>query len=208
MKSQIISTLTGIVVGTGATLGLLTFTGTTDLQEIQTLVQEYTGDMSNAHANLYSEYNVQVDKANAEIGDYKAALEQANKNILALSKAYTGEVSAKGDLQERYDDLESDLIWTQGQLQDKKDEIETLEQDLSDIKAQVETTKAQVDADVAKLVEEANAEIRKANEEVASTKQAVQGYIDNAEKPHMASKEVDTSGTPVVEKLPEGVTAE
>lgn len=177
MKSQILSSLAGIVIGTGATLGLATFTGTSDLDSIKNLFDSYNYDVEADMGEVVSHYSVTVDNANAEIGEYKEALEQANGNIDKLINAYMS-------LQDEYELLESDLIWTQGQLNDKKDEVSdledevtALEQDLSDIKAQVETTKTQVDSDVAKLVEEANAQIEKANEEVAETNEYINGKI-------------------------------
>lgn len=158
MKSQLISSMASFVLGTGATLvALSSWLGTSDLQAIKSSVEQYTIKADEQVSALLSEYNVTVNNANAEIGEYKQALQQANDNISQLITAY----------------------------EDKVDEMEqaqaSAEQDLADLQAELDNLYARMDSqyetDMNAIIEQANAEINQANQEVADTKEQVQTII-------------------------------
>jgi DNA repair exonuclease SbcCD ATPase subunit len=78
-----------MVTGGGIVLAsLLAWTGAEDLEAIKTAVNNSTQQSNLFVGDLSTEYLVEVNKANAEIGEYKDALEQANSNITTLITAY------------------------------------------------------------------------------------------------------------------------
>ena len=111
MKSQLISAMKSFVLGGGtgvavALAGLSMWTGTTDLQAIKDSVQQYTERADGQVSSFLAEYNVTVDNANAEIGEYKDALAQANSNISQLITAYETKVT---ELENANQQAEQDL---------------------------------------------------------------------------------------------------
>ena len=162
MKTQILNTLGSFTLGTGVALvGLLSWTGTTDLQAIKDSVQEFEMKASMESSALVEQYSVTVDNANAEIGAYQDALAQANDNISTLVGAY----------QQAEQDHQAELE----QLQQQAD------QDLADLQAELDNMLARLDSqyetDMNAIIEQANAEIDKANQEVAQTKDEVENTI-------------------------------
>ena len=158
MKSQLISSMSSFLLGTGASIiGIMAWTGSTDLQEIRTSVQSYMVEVEQQASALATDYQVQVNQANAEIGDYQDALAQANSNINKLISAY----------EEQAFNYELELKGQQSQA----------EQDLADLQQAYDELIARIESDyesnVNYYIEQANAQIQLANEEVAQTKEKV-----------------------------------
>ena len=172
MKTQIISSMGSFILGTGATLTVLSsWLGTSDLQTIKDSVQSYVMESEQQASALLTEYNVTVDQANAEIKDYKDALEQANSNIDKLITAYTqAETKYEQDLAE-------------------------LEYALSDMQVRLDQ---QYDSDMNTIIIEANRQIDSANYEVAETKDKVDEIIENSLASDIAQNgerhQLDTTG--------------
>ena len=151
MKTMLVNSMVSFTLGTGASLiGLYSWTGTTDLQEIRQAVEQYTFKEDEQVGALLGEDNVTVSNANAEIGEYKVALQQANDNISQLITAYENKV----------DEME------QAQA--------SAEQDLADLQAELDNLYARMDSqyetDMNEVIEQANAEINQANTEVEQAK--------------------------------------
>ena len=147
MKGQLINSMVSFVLGTGASLvALATWTGTTDLFEIKQAVQQHMSESEQSVSYFAEEYKVVVDQANAEIGDYQKALEQANDNISQLITAY----------EEQQAESEQDLSDLQAELDKMQQRLD--EQYVTDMNA---------------IIEQANEQINYANEEVAETKEQV-----------------------------------
>ena len=156
MKTQLLSSMASFVLGTGVTLAsLLAWTGTSDLESIKNLFDSYNQDVETDMEEVVSHYSVTVDNANAEIGEYQVALQQANDNISQLITAYENKV----------DEME------QAQA--------SAEQDLADLQAELDKLYARMDSqyetDMNEVIEQANAQIQQANQEVAETNE----YINN-----------------------------
>ena len=82
--------LTGATLGTALTFGTInTFNGGDDLATLEQHVSEYQDVANGVVDDLEQQWEVQIDDANAEIGDYQLALEQANSNIVTLKDKAT-----------------------------------------------------------------------------------------------------------------------
>lgn len=165
MKSQLISAMKSFVLGGGtgvavALAGLSMWTGTTDLQAIKDSVQQYTERADGQVSSFLAEYNVTVDNANAEIGEYKDALAQANSNISQLITAYETKVT---ELENANQQAEQDLVDLQMELASMEDRLNEA-----------------YSADMNAVVEAANKQINQANDEVADTKVEVQTIINGS----------------------------
>lgn len=171
MKSQLIANMSSFALGTGATLvALASWLGTADLQEIKDSVSSYVSESEEHASALVEEYNVMVDQANAEIGDYKAALDKANSNISQLIEKYEQDQAQAG---EDISDLQAELEAMQARLDQ------------------------QYESDMNEVVEQANAQINQANEEVAQTKVDVQNILGESQMETIAGSEkseLDMSG--------------
>lgn len=155
MKQMLINSMVSFTLGTGASIiGIMAWTGSTDLQEIRSSVQNYTERADQQVSALLGEYNVTVNSANAEIGAYEQALEKANGNINKLISAY----------------------------EDKVDELAQAEQDLSDLQVELGKMQTRLDSqyeqDMNAIIQQANAQIENANNEVKATKEQVDTIIN------------------------------
>lgn len=147
MKQMLINSMVSFTLGTGASLiGLYSWLGTTDLQTIRTSVQNYMVEVEEHSMALASDYEVSVNSANAEIGEYQEALDKANGNINKLISAYQ---QAEEQHQKELSDLQVEL----GKMQTRLD--------------------SQYEQDMNAIIEQANREINNANIEVAETKEQV-----------------------------------
>ena len=171
MKSQLIANMSSFALGTGATLvALASWLGTADLQEIKDSVSSYVSESEEHASALVEEYNVMVDQANAEIGDYKAALDKANSNISQLIEKYEQDQAQAG---EDISDLQAELEAMQARLDQ------------------------QYASDMNEVIEKANVEINKANEEVAQAKTDVNTIIEGSQVEAIMGSEksvLDTGG--------------
>ena len=182
MKTQLLSSMASFVLGTGATLlALSSWLGTSDLQAIKDSVEQYTVKADEQVSALLSEYNVTVDNANAEIGEYKQALQQANDNISQLIVAY----------EEEQAQAEQDLA--------------DLQAELDSLYARMDS---QYETDMNAIIEQANNEINTANQEVLDTRVEVETIINGSgvsnftiddHKEHM--NQLDTTGDKSVQDI-------
>lgn len=179
MKMQIINSIGSFTLGGGVALvGLLSWTGTTDLQAIKDSVQNYVVQSEDELNTLVSDYQIVVDNANTEISEYQDALAQANDNISTLITKY----------EEQQAQAEQDL--------------EDLQTELDGLYARLDQ---QYEEDMNQVIEEANAEIAKANEEVAQAKEEVNEIIDGSHAEDIISSieniELNTDGDKTVQDI-------
>ena len=182
--------LTGATLGTTLTFGTInTFNGGDDLATLEQHVSEYQDVANGVVDDLEKQWEVQIDSANAEIGDYQLALEQANSNILELKdKALT-----LNDTWTQISNTQKEQI---SQLQqsesDKDEEIASLEQDLVTMESnyneelerlaeEQQATDEENQAKIDELIAQANAEIQKAEDEIARLKGTVVANIEDDE---------------------------
>lgn len=161
MKQMLINSMVSFTLGTGASLiGLYSWLGTSDLQEIKDSVEQYTVKADGQVSALLSEYNVTVNSANTEIEEYQVALEKANGNINKLISAY------------------------QQAEEQHQQELAQAEQDLSDLQVELGEMQTRLDSqyeqDMNAIIEQANGEIEKANQEVLDTRVEVQTIINGS----------------------------
>lgn len=98
------SVLTG---GGIALMGLLAWTGAEDLETIKDSVNQFEQVAEQQVSYLVGEYEVTVESANAEIKDYKEALDKANGNIDKLITAYN---NAEQEHQKELEALENSMV--------------------------------------------------------------------------------------------------
>ena len=181
--------LTGATLGTALTFGTINSFDNSDLAELETHVSEYQDVANGVVDDLEKQWEVQIDSANAEIGDYQLALEQANSNILELKdKALT--------LNDTWTQISNSQKEQISQLQqsesDKDEEIASLEQDLVDMESnyneelerlaeEQQATDEENQAKIDELIAQANAEIQKAEDEIARLKGTVVANIEDDE---------------------------
>ena len=181
--------LTGATLGTALTFGTINSFDNSDLAELETHVSEYQDVANGVVDDLEKQWEVQIDSANAEIGDYQLALEQANSNILELKdKALT-----LNDTWTQISNTQKEQI---SQLQqsesDKDEEIASLEQDLVTMESnyneelerlaeEQQATDEENQAKIDELIAQANAEIQKAEDEIARLKGTVVANIEDDE---------------------------
>lgn len=172
MKAQLLQAMKGFVLGSTLTTGitLLTFTGTENLESIKTLVQNHMTD-TEQQVSLFmqKDYQVQVDNANAEIGEYKVALEKANGNIDKLITAYNNaETKHQEDLAQKETSHQQAL---EQALAQKETEHQA---ELTELQTELDNMKQNVDKQYKDTVDTLNGEIQKANEQVAETKRYIE----------------------------------
>ena len=181
--------LTGATLGTALTFGTINTFDNSDLTTLEQHVSEYQDVANGVVDDLEKQWEIQIDSANAEIGDYQLALEQANSNIVELKdKALT--------LNDTWTQISNSQKEQISQLQqsesDKDEEIASLEQDLvtmeSNYNAELErlaeeqqATDEENQAKIDELVAQANAEIQKAEDEIARLKGTVVANIEDDE---------------------------
>ena len=181
--------LTGATLGTALTFGTINSFDNSDLAELETHVSEYQDVANGVVDDLEKQWEVQIDSANAEIGDYQLALEQANSNILELKdKALT-----LNDTWTQISNTQKEQI---SQLQqsesDKDEEIASLEQDLVDMESnyneelerlaeEQQATDEENQAKIDELIAQANAEIQKAEDEIEELKSKIATNIEDDE---------------------------
>lgn len=200
MKSQIISSMTSFVLGTGATLvALASWTGTTNLQAIKQAVVQLDSQAEGQALAYIDNYKVTVDNANAEIGEYKVALQQANDNITDLITAYN---NAETEHQTEVNALQTQLGNANTKYETDMKELQTK---LADMESRLDS---QYETDMNKVIEQANAQINKANEEVGETKEYVDTVLENSRtnglvKDRIADtgKVLDTTGDKSVQDI-------
>lgn len=182
--------LTGATLGTALTFGTInTFNGGDDLATLEQHVSEYQDVANGVVDDLEQQWEVQIDDANAEIGDYQLALEQANSNILELK-------DKASELNSAWTQISNSQKATISQLQqsesDKDKEIADLEQDLVDMESnyneelerlakEQQATDEENQAKIDELVAQANAEIKKAEDEIKRLKGTVVANIEDDE---------------------------
>ena len=168
MKSQIITSMGSFILGTGATLvALASWTGTTDLDAIRQQFSIFESSAETQVNEAVSHYQVTVENANAEIGEYKVALQQANDNIDTLINAYMSK--------------EQELTNKQTELENANKQAE---QDLADLQAELDILYSRMDsqyeADMNDIIEQANAQINQANTEVGETRVDIETSVENS----------------------------
>ena len=182
--------LTGATLGTALTFGTInTFNGGDDLATLEQHVSEYQDVANGVVDDLEKQWEVQIDDANAEIGDYQLALEQANSNILELKDKAT-------TLNDTWTQISNKQKQQISQLQqsesDKDKEIADLEQDLVDMESnyneelerlakEQQATDEENQAKIDELVAQANAEIKKAEDEIKRLKGDIVANIEDDE---------------------------
>ena len=182
--------LTGATLGTALTFGTInTFNGGDDLATLEQHVSEYQDVANGVVDDLEKQWEVQIDDANAEIGDYQLALEQANSNILELKDKAT-------TLNDTWTQISNTQKQQISQLQqsesDKDKEIADLEQDLVDMESnyneelerlakEQQATDEENQAKIDELVAQANAEIKKAEDEIKRLKGDIVANIEDDE---------------------------
>ena len=172
MKTTLIQAMKGFVLGSTLTGGitLLTFTGTDNLNSIKSLVE---GHMNNTEQQvslfMQEDYKVQVDNANAEIGEYQVALAEANANIDKLINAYNqAETKHQEDLAQKETSHQQAL---EQALAQKETEHQA---ELTELQTELDNMKQSVDSQYKATVDTLNGEIQKANEQVAETKRYIE----------------------------------
>lgn len=168
MKTQLINSMVSFALGTGATLvALASWTGTTDLDAIKQQFSIFESSAETQVNEAVSHYQVTVENANAEIGEYKVALQQANDNIDTLINAYMSK--------------EQELTNKQTELENANKQAE---QDLADLQAELDILYSRMDsqyeADMNDIIEQANAQINQANTEVGETRVDIETSVENS----------------------------
>lgn len=181
--------LTGATLGTALTFGTINSFDNSDLATLEKHVSTYQDVANGVVDDLEHQWEVQIDSANAEIGDYQKALAEANGNISTLKEKAS-------DLNSAWTQISNSQKQQISQLQksesDKDKEIADLEQDLVDMesnyneelkrleeeqKATDEENQAKIDA----LINQANAEIKKAEDEIKKLKGDIVANIEDDE---------------------------
>lgn len=191
----------GIVTGTGITLAsLLAWTGAEDLQAIKDKFYDFESKAQIEIDSAVLEYSQVVVDANAEIGEYKVALQQANDNISQLITAYN---QAEQEHQTEVSNLQQTH---QTELANKQAELENLQTQLKEQYVSVEETN--------KIIEKANDEIGQANQDVADTKSDIENYVEYStvsdgsylqDKLNGVEVKLDTEGEPKATDIPSNI---
>lgn len=172
MKATLLNRMGSFILGggTGVTVALASlalWTGTTDLEAIRQQFSIFESSAETQVNEAVSHYQVTVENANAEIGEYKDALAQANDNIDTLINAYMLK--------------EEELTNKQAELESANS---TYEKDLAELQtklAEMETRlDSQYETDMNAVVEEANKQIKAANEAVSSTRTQIESSVENS----------------------------
>ena len=78
--------LTGATLGTALTFGTINTFDNSDLTTLEKHVSNYQEVANDVVDDLEDQWEVQINSANAEIGDYQEALAEANANISTLKE--------------------------------------------------------------------------------------------------------------------------
>ena len=181
--------LTGATLGTALTFGTINSFDNSDLATLEQHVSNYQDVANGVVDDLEKQWEVQIDDANAEIGDYQLALEQANSNILTLKDKASELNSAWTQISNTQKQQISQL---QKSESDKDKEIADLEQDLVDMESnyneelerlakEQQATDEENQRKIDELVAQANAEIQKAEDEIARLKGTVKKNLEEDE---------------------------
>ena len=168
--------ISATVGGTIVLTSLLAWTGTSDLNLIKEGVSNYINKSEQNVSALASQYWGVVDSANAEIGAYQKALEEANGNITKLVEAY----------------------------QDQKTELETLEKQIAEQYVSVEDTNKIIER-ANEEIGKANTEVKATSTEVYGSLANSQTKIDKTQALNNAkgdSQNLQTGGNKSVVELP------
>ena len=157
--------ISATVGGTIVLTSLLAWTGTSDLNLIKEGVSNYITKSETSVSALASDYWGVVDSANAEIGAYKDALEEANGNITKLVEAY----------------------------QDQKTELEELQTQLEEQYVSVEDTNAIIERANTEI-QTANDEVKATSTEVYGSLATSQMNIDKTQALNNAKESENRTG--------------
>lgn len=181
--------LTGATLGTALTFGTINTFDNSDLATLEKHVSTYQDVANGVVDDLEHQWEVQIDSANAEIGDYQKALAEANGNISTLKEKAS-------DLNSAWTQISNSQKQQISQLQksesDKDKEIADLEQDLVDMESnyneelkrleeEQKATDEENQAKIDELVAQANAEIKKAEDEIKKLKGDIVANIEDDE---------------------------
>lgn len=188
--------LTGATLGTALTFGTINTFDNSDLTTLEKHVSTYQEVANGVVDDLEEQWDVQIDSANAEIGDYQKALAEANGNILTLKEKANELNSAWTKISNTQKQQISQLQQSES---DKADEIADLKEDMTTmesnynaelerLKQQQKTTDSENQAKIDALIKQANAEIKKAEDEIEKLKGTVK---KNLEEDELANYEVN-----------------
>ena len=181
--------LTGATMGTALTFGTINTFNSDDLSTLEQHVSTYQGVANDVVDELEKQWQVQINSANAEIGDYQKALEQANGNILTLKEKASELNSAWTQISNTQ---KQQITQLQQSESDKDKEIASLKQDkttmesnynaeLKRLEEEQKATDSENQAKINELIEQANAEIKKAEDEIKALKNQVVANIEDDE---------------------------
>ena len=186
MKTQLISSMVSFTLGTGATImALSSWLGTTDLQAIKESVVQLDSQAEGQALAYIDNYKVTVDNANAEIGEYKVALQQANDNISQLITAYN---NAETEHQTEVSNLQKELTSANSKYETDMKELQ------EEYDKMVQKINLDYKLDMNEVVEKANEQINKANEEVGETKEYVDTVLENSRTNGKAQDRIAETG--------------
>lgn len=188
---------TGIAVMSGGAIMLgtiLAWTGTSDLNAIKQAVQQSV-EQSNALASGMSEgLLVEINEANAEISDYKVALDEANGNITKLVEAYQDQKTELENMKNMYtqEDLEDVIEQANGEIQKANQEVASTKAEV------VSKTDESIAKSYLKTDEWGNVELDEDGNAVVNVDQYIQDKADELGY----SSQANTGGDKTVEELP------
>lgn len=137
LKFQVVQTGIAVMTGGAIMLGtLMAWTGETDLTVMKNAVKTYVENAEIHVSQFASDYKVTVENANAEIGDYQKALEQANGNIDKLVEAYQDQ---KEELEQAQKDMGNMIT-----MQEAQQLIERANEEITKANTQVADAKTEI----------------------------------------------------------------
>ena len=181
--------LTGATLGTALTFGTINSFDNSDLAELESHVSTYQDVANGVVDDLEKQWEVQIDSANAEIGDYQLALEQANGNILTLkdkaSELNSAWTQISNNQKQQISQLQQSESDKDKEIADLEKDMETMESnynaELERLAEEQQATDEENQAKIDELVAQANAEIQKAEDEIARLKGTVVANIEDDE---------------------------
>ena len=181
--------LTGATMGTALTFGTINTFNSDDLSTLEQHVSTYQGVANGVVDELEKQWQVQIDSANAEIGDYQEALEQANGNILTLKEKASELNSAWTQIsntqKQQISQLQQDKSDKDKEIADLKKDMTTMEsnynEELERLAKEQQATDSENQAKINELIRQANAEIKKAEDEIKALKNQVVANIEDDE---------------------------
>ena len=181
--------LTGATLGTALTFGTINTFDNSDLTTLEKHVSTYQEVANGVVDDLEDQWEVQIDSANAEIGDYQKALKEANGNILTLKEKASELNSAwtkiSNTQKATITQLQQDKSEKDEEIADLKEDKTTMESnynaELERLKQQQKQTDSENQAKIDELVRQANAEIKKAEDEIEKLKGTVKKNLEDDE---------------------------